>query len=181
MRFHCNAYCTFFSGIELAKYLYKHAGMYESRTGNGWLSHLHQLCLSKVPNLKLAEMLIKCGCCINAMEGNGRTPLMIAAQKKNEELVDLLLKYNASVWHIDLDYKNALQYAEPGENIHRMIEKAINLQQNVSKEGKGLIDGRLRTSQMMCREVKMIGSNVINQSNILCVSPNNSSRRFNFL
>ena len=48
-------------------------------------------------------------------EGNGRTPLILATQMNDLEMVELFLKYKADVAHIDLEYNNVLKYAFPGE------------------------------------------------------------------
>ena len=70
------------------------------------------------------------------------------------EMVELLLKYKADVAHIDLEYNNALTYAIPGETCYQLIRKAMTLQPK-RKEGTGLIDGRLRTSQKLRRDSKV--------------------------
>ena len=54
----------------------------------------------------LAEKSIKSGAEINATEGSGRTPLIIAIQMNDLEMVQFFLKYKADVNHIDADYNN---------------------------------------------------------------------------
>ena len=148
--------------IELAMYLYNDAQMCTEKTEGGIVSYLHQLCLSKVKVVKLAEELIRSGANINATEGSGRTPLILATQNDNPELVKLFLKYKADAMHIDLEYNNALKYAIPGETCYNKIKRAMYLQPK-SKEGKGMIDGRLRASQKLRRDTKQeerVNSNV---------------------
>ena len=70
------------------------------------------------------------------------------------EMEEVLLKYKADVAHIDLEYNNALTYAIPGETCYQLIRKAMTLQPK-RKEGTGLIDGRLRTSQKLRRDSKV--------------------------
>merc|ERR1719171_2654270 len=120
----------------------------------GVVTYLHQACLCKIKAVTLAEELIKAGAAINATEGNGRTPLILATQMNDPEMVELFLKYKADVMHIDMEYNNALKYTIPGEACYKMIRKAMNLQPK-TKEGTGLIDGRLRTSQKLRRDSKV--------------------------
>ena len=92
--------------------------------------------------------MIQFGAKINATEGNGRTPLILATQMTDLEMVEIFLKYKAVVVHIDLEYNNALTYGIPGETCYQVIRKAMTPQPKRT-EGTGLIDGRLRTSQKL--------------------------------
>ena len=101
------------------------------------MSHLHQLCLAKVKVVKVAEELILSGAAINATEGSGKTPLILAAKLNRPELVNLFLKFNADVMHVDLElYKNALEYSIPREACYNMIKKEMTRQLRESKENK---------------------------------------------
>ena len=71
------------SNIELALYLYNLPQIRDHRKIVGQVTYLHQCCLAKRKCLALAEELIKCGAEINATEGMGRTPLMLATQVRN--------------------------------------------------------------------------------------------------
>ena len=107
-------------GIELAVFLYR-----KSPIRDGALSYLHQVCLSNVKSVILAEELIKAGAVVNATEGNGCTPLILAAMMDDAELVKLFIKEGADVNHVDLTNCNALDYSATGSECHRLISDSM--------------------------------------------------------
>ena len=80
--------------------------------------------------------MIQFGAKINATEGNGRTPLILATQMTDLEMVEIFLMYKAVVVHIDLEYNNALPYGIPGETCYQLIRKATE------KDRRNRIDRR---------------------------------------
>ena len=137
------------AAINIGKYLYEDPEVYTHRTEVGVVSYLHQVPMSNTKAIQLAEEMIKSGAPINATEGNGRTPLIVATQNKRPELVELFLKHGADAMHIDMDYKNALQYATPGDACYESLKTAMALQQHKNRAGVGTIDGRLTASQKL--------------------------------
>ncbi|CAB3379975.1 Hypothetical predicted protein [Cloeon dipterum] len=60
---------------------------------------------------------------VNRCDNLGRTPLHLAAESKNVELVDMLLKSHADLTLLDLEGKNALHYAINNERMLRFINE----------------------------------------------------------
>lgn len=56
-------------------------------------SPLHVVLTQKKPHLEIVKLLLDKGAFVNAISKDGRTPLSIAAQAKNHEAIDLLVKY----------------------------------------------------------------------------------------
>jgi len=75
------------------------------------MSLLHFACITQGAH-KTVDFLIKCGVNVNATEGNGRTPLILAAIYQINETVMCLLKNNAAVNIQDKFERKAIQYAE---------------------------------------------------------------------
>ncbi len=73
-----------------------HSGMWSSLHDEYNRSALHVFV--EKGNIKCVESLLICGAHVNAGEGCGVTPLMIALMRKNVEITKLLLKYEARVW-----------------------------------------------------------------------------------
>lgn len=73
-----------------------HSGMWSSLNDDYNRSALHVFV--EKGNIKCVESLLICGAHVNACEGCGVTPLMIALMQKNVDMTKLLLKYEARVW-----------------------------------------------------------------------------------
>ena len=121
--------------LEIIKFLYFDGKMFRERKEEGILSHLHQVCLARKDGsvVKATKELLESGADINATEGTGRTPLILATQMNRPKLVELFLRYKADAKHIDLEYKSAMNYAIPGEECYNIIKKAI---------GRNKVEGR---------------------------------------
>lgn len=73
-----------------------HSGMWSSLNDEYNRSALHVFV--EKGNIKCVESLLICRAHVNAGEGCGVTPLMIALMQKNVEMTKLLLKYEARAW-----------------------------------------------------------------------------------
>jgi len=144
--------------LDIIKYLYTDGNMFKERKREGIVTYLHQVCLARkdVKVMAVAEELIKLGALINATEGAGRTPLILATQMNRPDLVELFLKYKADALHIDLEYNTALKYATPGEKCYDLVKKAVG---HVVAKGKRIHgveeqDRLLKYTQKCHRETK---------------------------
>ena len=126
--------------FEIIKYLYLDGKVFKERKEEGILSHLHQACLARkdVTVLNVTKELLQFGAYINATEGTGKTPLILATQMNRPELVELFLQNKADAKHIDLEYKSAMNYAIPGEECYDMIKKAMRRNKTKGRRVRGI-------------------------------------------
>jgi RNA polymerase primary sigma factor len=76
---------------------------------------------------------------LNARDGGGATPLMLASARRKKGIVQLLLAAGAKPELLDPEGRNALQYAEKGECAQciALVREALSAQVNANDEGEG--------------------------------------------
>ena len=80
------------------------------------MTYLHMATLTKRENpiYQTVELLLEYGSDINALEGNGRSPLILAAIADRADIVYPLLREFADVKIYDNFLKDASRYAKEG-------------------------------------------------------------------
>lgn len=91
------------------------------RDHNNWTA-LHAACIRFDKRFLLAiKYLLAAGADINAVTGNGNTPIMLAASYDELSNVQLLLKYKPDLSHKNNDGKTFLYYANTSHRISSWI------------------------------------------------------------
>lgn len=124
----------------IIKYLYSEGLMYKEKKNNGCMTHMHQICIAKrsLPILETARALLENGAYINATEGSGQTPLMLAAQYEKPDLLRLFLDHGADVRHLDLNFQSALNWSRPDEACYNILREAMGLAtEYTGRRGRG--------------------------------------------
>ena len=81
---------------------------------------LHYVCSFNFPSFEIAQYLIENCIDINATNARGRSSLMIACKKGNDDIVRLLLSFGADISLIDKNGQNALDFVKTLE-VRRML------------------------------------------------------------
>jgi ankyrin repeat protein len=96
------------------EYLYKERGLRDEHNGDDHMTLLHRISLAKshISIEKSLDMMIDCGADVDALEGNGRTPLILATMANRADMVYTLLRSFADVDIYDKSLKTAVRYAK---------------------------------------------------------------------
>lgn len=116
-------------GFEIISFLFKEGRMSEKKNlKSGQFGYLHQLALVKrgVHIQRIAKYLVSNGVFVNATDGSGKTPLMLAAKIGRTDLIGVLLKCKADVMHADLIGRTAIDYVIVGSKAYYILKKIVN-------------------------------------------------------
>ncbi|XP_066930357.1 uncharacterized protein [Clytia hemisphaerica] len=136
--------------FEIIDFFYNGRGIRDIDMGSNGMSLLHQAVVTKkhVTNVKVIKMILEPGLVdVNAVEGDKRTPLILAAQSKRPDLLLALLENGADPKHYDSFMKNAICYTEKDSTCYKILQGfKVN-----KKTGKRIFkyrpDGQLATVQ----------------------------------
>lgn len=107
---------------EIIMYLFNEGSMSHQKTQScGVFGYLHQLCVARdeVSVHRVAQELISSGVLVNATDGLGRTPLIVASLLGKVHLVSVFLRHNADVDHVDKLSRSAEDYANANSLFQR--------------------------------------------------------------
>ncbi|MFA9374916.1 MAG: ankyrin repeat domain-containing protein, partial [Poseidonibacter sp.] len=100
--------------------------------------------------------LVKKGLDINAEDSSGQTPLVIAIENKNIEMIKILLRLNADVNHVNFYKRIALQECAKFGNIeiYDLLEKLTVKKENIDTHGQNIIfDAVLSKNEEMIKKI----------------------------
>ena len=102
--------------IDILKYLIGDFGFRYVKQVSDRMTYLHMATLTKRENpiYQTVELLLEYGSDINALEGNGRSPLILAAIADRADIIYPLLREFADVKIYDKFLKDAFRYAKEG-------------------------------------------------------------------
>ena len=72
---------------------------------------LHAVCLDKT---EILRVLLQAGCDVNARDARGRTALMMASYRRNEEAMEMLMAHGAKIEDLDSNGSDAKAWASRG-------------------------------------------------------------------
>ena len=90
---------------------------------------------AKLDHFKVAELLVKNGAPLNALDSDRRTPLLVAASKSSHQTIDILLRCKASCKLRDKDNRNLLHILiVNGSNLAQINLKSIPILKQILEE-----------------------------------------------
>ena len=117
-------------------------------------SLIHEMCTK---NKKEAIVwLVQKGLDINAEDGSGQTPLFIAIEKKNVDLVKILLKLKADVNHLNFYKRTALQECARSGNIeiYDLLSIQAKNKENIDNHGQNIVfDAVISKNEQMIKKI----------------------------
>lgn len=128
------------NAIEIIKFFILQGALQRVDYRDGIVSCLHQLCLSHINIQKYhtAKALLDAGADANAVDGEDRTPLMLAAKSGFEHVVRLLLEAGANPTLIDANHEDALDYCKGNPGVTKIIDNAIDMYHATDKYHGGV-------------------------------------------
>ncbi|MGB5791950.1 ankyrin repeat domain-containing protein [Poseidonibacter sp.] len=115
---------------------------------------IHEMC--KKNKIDAVIWLVKKGLDINAEDSSGQTPLVIAIENKNIEMIKILLRLNADVNHVNFYKRIALQECAKFGNIeiYDLLEKLTVKKENIDTHGQNIVfDAVLSKNEEMIKKI----------------------------